>query len=140
GRLVYLIAVSLRQPDGLYGAGRSDLAMLDAATKVLALYQVIARGAVVGHVKVPWGSASPEVSVASQLSVVGWPGMTLKVTVLSQVNLPPASTDTGQAKELLAPGTVVGSLVLSADGGLSSSEDLQLAGAVSEPPPGWNPG
>jgi D-alanyl-D-alanine carboxypeptidase (penicillin-binding protein 5/6) len=118
GREVLMVAVTLGQPGGLYGAGTADEALLTAADSSVVTYQPIAARQAVGTVTI--GGASPlPVRVAGPLPViVGWPG--LQITEAIE---PP--------RTLATHSRIVGEIVLSTSFGIvAKAPVVVLTGAA----------
>jgi D-alanyl-D-alanine carboxypeptidase (penicillin-binding protein 5/6) len=67
--------------DALGKAEREALVLIDTAARSIENIAVLARGEVVGRVKVPWSDVSPRVDAASGASLLAWPGQVVRLQV-----------------------------------------------------------
>jgi D-alanyl-D-alanine carboxypeptidase (penicillin-binding protein 5/6) len=128
GKQVTVVGAVLGQPGGSLGpntaavdAGDTLVKSIDAA---LHSYPVFTPGQKAGAVLTAWGASAP-VTVAQPVTVVGWPGVTVRLVARPHL-----------AKGGLAAGASVGTL--SAGVGNSSARvDLRTAAALSAPGVWW---
>ncbi len=84
GRNELVVAVSLHQPDGLYGAAQADEALLTQADRALRPVAVLAGHVAVAPVVVPWSGRRLEAfGPAGVVEVPGWGGLRLLEQVVA---------------------------------------------------------
>ncbi len=98
---VLVVAVSLSQPDGLYGAARADEQLLASTKHALVLVRPVSQGRVLGTVTSN-GAMTPLVLKGAAPVFVGWPGMRINEQVVPAIDPGPKhlarivfSTDSG---------------------------------------------
>jgi D-alanyl-D-alanine carboxypeptidase (penicillin-binding protein 5/6) len=145
GQRVLLVSAALGQPNGLYGAAAADRALLDAATPLLQLHQVITTTATVAMARVPWSHSAAGALASSPVSVVAWPGATVTLSVQDSsvkrawVQQPHgASAGAGETDWTLPAGTEVGSVVVKVAGTAVAAVPLRLSSQIAGPPAGWS--
>lgn len=126
GQSVLVISVATGQPDGLYGAARADEALLTRGTTFLrswrpTLAPVTIAQAAAGVAQATAGSQVTPLALAVPVpSIVAWPGLKLRATVISAPTAAAGSS---------AP-SVLGELVLTAPFGVVATVPL-VAGTSS---------
>lgn len=126
GRTVTVVGAVLSQPAGAIGPNTTAVDAGDALVKsvfaALHSYPVFTPGQAAGEIGAPWGATAP-VTVAQPVSVVGWPGLTVRLAARGDI-----------PKGGLAKGTDVGTLQATV-GTTSSHVVLRTAAPLSKP--GW---
>jgi D-alanyl-D-alanine carboxypeptidase (penicillin-binding protein 5/6) len=83
GKTATVVGAVLGQPGGSLGPNTAAVnagdALVKSAFASLHSYTVFAPGQKAGQVTAPWGATAP-VTVAQPVTVVGWPGLTVRVT------------------------------------------------------------
>lgn len=125
GRQVLVVAVSMHQPDGLYGAAQADEQLLAEAGKALHPVVALAAHRSVAPVEVPWANRVLEaVGPSAAVEVPGWSGLRLSEQVVA-----------GPLLHAGVPaGAYAGRLLVSSPAGVLASVVLRLSGAVPQLP------
>lgn len=132
GRSALVVAASVGQPGGLYGAATADEALLASATRGLVRFSVLPPGSRVANASFAWSDATVPVRAAALPgSIVTWPGTVLRLRLLATVTSVPA---TGSAEQ-----TPLGTLEVRSSGGLYLSVPLAGEQALPAVPAGWSP-
>lgn len=133
GHRVLVISAVIDQPLSLYSDALEDEALLNAATTELAATAVVPAQAQVAQAVAGWNHSQAAVSIDSPAVVVGWPGMPVS---LSLVPIRPAAGGTAHG---WPEGSTIGMLEIRAPFGAECAVPAVLGGAISAPPPGWQP-
>ncbi|MGH9291463.1 MAG: D-alanyl-D-alanine carboxypeptidase family protein [Acidimicrobiales bacterium] len=121
GHRVLVVSAATGQTLGLYEAGRVDVALLDAATGLLAERTVLGAGDVVGVARDRLtGKTAKLVLSGGGIVVTGWPGLGLRTRLraLPRAQIPARA---------LAAGTIVATLRVTAPSGSAIVEPVVLA-------------
>jgi D-alanyl-D-alanine carboxypeptidase (penicillin-binding protein 5/6) len=133
GARVLVVAASLGQPGGLYGAADTDESLLTKASAGLVRFRVIPSGGVVAEARVAWSRrAIPLVAPSMPSSIVAWPGTVVTEDVVRTAPKLWSATSN--------PTTTLGSLVLQSSGGLLLSRPVVAKEPIPPVPAGWSPG
>jgi D-alanyl-D-alanine carboxypeptidase (penicillin-binding protein 5/6) len=127
GKTVTVVGAVLGQPGGSLGPNTAAVDAGDALVKnafaSLHSYTVFTPGQKVGQVEAPWGSAP--VTVSQPVTVIGWPGVSVRVTTLHhKLNAP------------IPSGATVGALVTEA-GSTSVQVPLRTVSPLGQPGVWW---
>lgn len=133
GRTVLVVAVSLDQPDALYGAARADEALLAGATKSLVAVRAAPLGRALAAVTTSWASGRTVARAGAGGAVaVGWPGLHLA----RQLSALPAR---GAGRGPRRRSSVVGALTLAAPWGPDGAVPLVTVHPLPPVPAGFVP-
>jgi D-alanyl-D-alanine carboxypeptidase (penicillin-binding protein 5/6) len=128
GKTVTVVGAILGQPGGSLGPNTAAVDAGDALVKnafaSLHSYTLFAPGQRAGEVEAPWGAAAP-VTVSQPVTVIGWPGVTVKVTASHHTLNSP-----------IPSGATVGTLVTEA-GSTSVQVPLRTVSPLGKPGVWW---
>jgi D-alanyl-D-alanine carboxypeptidase len=128
GKNVTVVGAVLGQPGGPLGPNTAAVDAGDSLVKSifagLHSFTLFTAGQPVSHVDAAWGSTAP-VTVTQPVSVIGWPGLVLTLTIRH-----------GLLNGPLAFGTAVATLRVGTEGA-SADFTLRTASALSGPSPWW---
>jgi D-alanyl-D-alanine carboxypeptidase (penicillin-binding protein 5/6) len=110
-----VVAVTLSQPGGLYGAAEGDERLITKAQASVVSYQPIAPGTAVASVEVPWSTKTLSAGVVDNATFFGWPGLVIHELVVAApaTKATVASGDVGTV-EFIALGKTIGEVSLDA--------------------------
>ena len=134
-----LIAVALGQPNGLYGAGDADRALLDAVTPLLEVRRVVALGDQLAEAQVPWSEHAGPAVATQPADLVVWPGLSMTLSLLGRPGLTAWTKRHTPDDWVLPASTQVGDVVLTVDGSSVTTVPLDLTADLDGPPQGWTP-
>ncbi len=149
GHAVTVIAVVLGQPLGLGQAAQTDQSLLDTVAPHLGLFKVLRGGSGVALVSAPWSSSAVAARAGGDITIVGWPGMSLDVSLVPASGVLRSAVQSFLVGEqasheprptvLLSQGVQIATLELAVDGTPQASVPVDLAVAIPAPPAGWHP-
>lgn len=110
-----VVAVTLSQPNGIYGAADIDERLITKAQETVVSFRPIVPGTTVANVVVPWSTQPLEAGVFGNARVFGWPGLVIHERVLpAPANQ--ATVDSGDVGtvEFIARNKTIGQVTLDA--------------------------